>query len=129
MSFVSGAVLESVSESGEALPQPSGTIWDIAVAVTCDIADLTPSETVLETHRVAHGAYYQCTAALSRLHYLVRFNHEARDHPSHELMCKIVDNKMFASFLMDSNSKVIRKYFPQCKACPAANMTQKPLPR
>ena len=44
-------------------------------------------------------------------------------------MCKIVDNKMLASLPDELTSKVIRKYFPLCEACPAANMSQKPIPR
>ena len=44
-------------------------------------------------------------------------------------MCKIVDNKMLASLPKELTSKVIRKFSPQCEACPAANMSQKPIPR
>ena len=44
-------------------------------------------------------------------------------------MCKIVDHKILAGLPKDLTSKVIRKYFPQCEACPAANMHQHPIPR
>ena len=78
---------------------------------------------------MAYATYYRSTAELPRLRDLAKFSHEAWDYPSRELMCKIVDNKMLASFPKKLTSKVIRKYFPQCEACPAANMRQKPILR
>ena len=61
---------------------------------------------------------------------MVRFFHEAWDHPSVELMCKIINEKVFAASIpKELPAKAVRKYFPQCEACPAANMTQNPIPR
>ena len=88
----------SVSESAEPRPSES-TVW-------------RPTEAVMEQHRVACAAFYQCTAELPRLRDLVRFFHDAWDHPSRELMCKIVDNKMLTGLPDELTSKVIRKYFP-----------------
>ena len=60
-----------------ALAEPSRELSDMAATVTCDIADWSPSERVLEQHRVAYGAYYQLTAELPKYKDLVRFFHEA----------------------------------------------------
>ena len=125
LSTTSGAL----ETSAGALAQPPEELSDIAATVTCDEVDWKPSETVLEQHRWAYGAYYHLTAELPRLKDLVRFFHEAWDHPSRELMCKIVDNKMFTSLPKELTSKVIRKFYPQCEACPAGNMAQRPIPR
>ena len=124
---VSNALLESPGALSERSSDLE--ISDIAATETVETAGWTPTETVLEQHRLAYAAYYWNTAQLPRLRDLVRFFHEAWDHPSQELMCKIVDNKMLASLPDELTSKVIRKYFPQCEACPAANMSQKPIPR
>ena len=59
----------------------------------------------------------------------MRFVHEAWDHPSKDLMCKIIDQKMFNNIPGKLTSKVVRKHFPQCEACPAGNMAQNPIPR
>ena len=60
---------------------------------------------------------------------MVRFFHEAWDHPSRDLMCKIVDQQMLANIPKDLTAKTIRKHFPQCEACLAGNMAQQPIPR
>ena len=120
-----GELAEPTGVSSDIATVPS----DIAAPVANDTAIWTPTETVLEQHRLAYAAYYHCTTEHPRLRDLVRFFHEAWDHPSRELMCKIVDNKMLASLPKELTSKVIRKFFPQCEACPAANMSQKPIPR
>ena len=125
---VLGPVLAAAKVSAE----PSTVALDIATVVTgalADIADWRPSASVLETHRIAYGAYYHLTAELPRLRDLVRFFHEAWDHPSCDLMCKIVTDKMFTSIPDELTPKVIRKFFPACEACPAANMAQRDIPR
>ena len=69
----------------------------------------------------AGGAFYYA-AECQTLRDMVRFFHEAWDHPSKELMCKIVDQKMLANIPADMTTKTIRKHFPQCEA-------QQPIPR
>ena len=96
------------------LAELSGASSNIDAAVSGDTAVWEPTEAVLEQHRLAYAAYYHCTAELPRLRDLVQFFHDAWDHPSRELMCKIVDNKMLTSLPKELTSKVIRKYFPQC---------------
>ena len=110
------------------LLEPLGASADIAAAVTCDTADWTPSEMVLEQHKWAYGAYYHLTADLPRIRDLVRFFHEAWDHPSCDLMCKIVDKQMLTNIPKELTAKQIRKYFPACKACSAGNLAQKTVP-
>ena len=38
-------------------------------------------------------------------------------------------SKTFKNIPLELTSKVIRKHFPQCEACPAGNMAQRDLPR
>ena len=59
---------------------------------------------------------------------MVRFFHEAWDHPSRDLMIHIVEKKLFDNIPVKLTAKIIRKPFPQCVACPAGNMAQKPVP-
>ena len=84
---------------------------------------------MLGQHRWAYGAYDQLTAELPRLRDLVRFFHEAWDHPSCDLMCNIVTDQMFTSIPKELTPKVVKKYFPVCEACPAGNMSQRDIPR
>ena len=79
-------------------------------------------------HKRALASFYN-TAEFQTHRDLVRFFHEAWDHPSRELMIKIVDSKAFDNIPVDLTSKRIRKHFPHCEACPANNMAQKPIPR
>jgi hypothetical protein len=44
-------------------------------------------------------------------------------------MCAIVTNDLFLNIPAALTSTVIRKYFPQCEACVAGNMAQKPVLR
>ena len=119
----------ALETSTRALTESAGERSDIATAEAGDTADWRPSERVLEQHRVAYGAYYQLTAELPRYRDLVRFFHEAWDHPSCDLMCKIVNQKLFTSMPKELTAKIIRKYFPSCEACPAGNMAQRDIPR
>ena len=59
---------------------------------------------------LAYGAFYY-TAECPRLKDMVRFFHEAWDHPSQDLMCKIIDQQMFLSIPKELTSKVMRKHF------------------
>ena len=101
----------------------------VASAVTGDTAAWMPSARVMEQHRVAYSGYYHLSAELPRYKDLVRFFHEAWDHPSCDLMCKIVTEKAFVNLPKELTPKIIRKHFPVCEACPAASMAQKPIPR
>ena len=128
---VPDSVMGPALESDEVL-EPRTVASDLAAVVTeayTDIADWRPSAKVLEQHRWAYGAYYQLTAELPRLKDLVRFFHEAWDHPSCDLMCKIVREAMFTSIPKELTPKVIRKHFPACEACPAGNLAQRDIPR
>ena len=104
------------------------TLPTIPSAVSCDIHAWCPSPQVLQSHNTALGAYYY-TADLPRYRDIVRFFHEAWDHPSEELMCRIVNDKVFDNIPKELTAKVIRKHFPQCEACPAGNMAQRDIPR
>jgi len=73
------------------------------------------------------SVYYQ-TAEFQELKDMVRFFHEAWDHPSRELMIWIVKNNVYANLPAALTGTVIRKHFPPCEACPAANMAQRPRP-
>ena len=44
-------------------------------------------------------------------------------------MIRIVEKKLFDNIPKKLTSKIIRKHFPQCVACPAGNMAQKPVPQ
>ena len=70
----------------------------------------------MERHALAVDALntraFYFTALCPRLRDIVRFFYDAWDHPSMELMCKIINEK----------------HFPQREACPAANMTQNHIP-
>ena len=97
-------------------------------AVSCDLNTWRPSAPVLQQHHMALGAYYY-TADLPRYRDIVRFFHEAWDHPSEELMCRIVNDKVLDSIPKELTAKVNWKHFPQCEACPAGNMAQRDVPR
>ena len=43
-------------------------------------------------------------------------------------MCWIVNNNVFQNIPTVLTAKAIRKHFPHCEACPAANMAQQPMP-
>ena len=60
---------------------------------------------------------------------MVQFFHEAWDHPSRDLMIHTVGKKLFDNIPKKLTAKIIRKHFPQCVACPAGNMAQKPVPQ
>ena len=96
--------------------------------VSYELHAWSPSPEVLQSHYTALGAYYY-TADLPRYRDIVRFFHEAWDHPSEELMCRIVNDKVFDNIPKELTAKVIRKHFPQCEACPAGNMAQRDIPR
>ena len=81
---------------------------------------------VLYSHLFVLTAYYQ-TAEFPNLDDTIRLFHEAWDHPSRELITHIVDKKVFDNIPQKLTAKVIRKRFPQCVACPARNMAQKPV--
>ena len=51
---------------------------------------------LLQRHNIAMASYYQ-SAELPTLRDMVRFFHEAWDHPSLELMIHKVDNKIFTN--------------------------------
>ena len=104
------------------------TLHTTPSAVACDIHVWSPSPQALQSHHTALGAYYY-TADLPRYRDIVRFFHEAWDHPSEELMCRIVNDKVFDNIPKELTAKVIRKHFPQCEACPAGNMAQRDIPR
>ena len=72
-------------------------------------------------------AYYHSTEFPS-IGDLVRFLHEAWDHPSRDLMIHIADKNLFDNILKNMSAKVIRKHFPQCVAAPAEYMSQTPVP-
>ena len=44
-------------------------------------------------------------------------------------MIHIVEKKLFDNIPTKLTAKIIRKHFPQCVACPAGNMAQKPVPQ
>ena len=67
-------------------------------------------------HKQALVSFYN-TAEFQTHRDLVRFFHEAWDHPSRELM------------MVDRTPMPIRKHFSHCEAYPANNMAQKPIPR
>ena len=96
--------------------------------VDSNILAWNPNTHFLQRHNIAMASYYQ-SAESPTLRDMVRFFHEAWDHPSRELMIHIVDNKIFTNIPIDLTSTVIRKYFPHCEACPAGNMAQRPIPR
>ena len=102
--------------------------------VTCDPITWSPSPELTERHQrwsayyIKAMASYYSTAEFQTDRDLVRFFHEAWDHPSRELMCKIVDSKAFENLPKRLTSKRIRKLFPQCEACPAGSMAQQPIP-
>ena len=104
-----------------------------AAKVTEATLDWLPDEATVERHEVAVEAYtfgsHYFTAECQTLRDLVRFFHEAWDHPSKDLMCKIIDQKMFSNIPDKLTAKVVRKHFPHCEACPAGNMAQNPIPR
>jgi len=75
----------------------------------------------------SNAAFYQ-SAEFKQYHELVRFFHEAWGHPSRELMCFIVKNRIFKNIHPDLTEKVIRRHFPHCEACPAGNMAQRDKP-
>ena len=83
---------------------------------------------VLYPHLFAKAAYYQ-TAEFPNFKDMVHFFHEAWDHPSRDLMIYIVNKKRFDNIPVKLTAKIIRKHFPQCVACPAGNMAQKPVPQ
>ena len=100
-----------------------------------DTTAYSPSPELTERHErwnvyyiKALASFYN-TAEFQTHRELVRFIHEAWDHPSRELMCKIVDSKAFNNIPLDLTSKLIRKHFPHCEACPTNNMAKKPTPR
>ena len=76
--------------------------------------------TAMKTYTAQAGFYN--TAEFQTHRDLVRFFHEAWDHPSRELMCKIVDEKVFDNIPAEMMSKHIRKHFPHCEACLTINM-------
>ena len=82
----------------------------------------------MERNKTALVSYYN-TAEFQTDRDLVRFFHEAWDHPSRELMCKIVDSKAFDNLPERLTSTRIRKFFSQGEACPACSMAQQPIPR
>ena len=88
---------------------------------------LKPTSSVLYPHLFAKTAYYQ-TAEFPNLDDMVRFSPEAWDHPSRELMIHIVEKKLFDNIPKKLTAKIIRNHFPQCVACLAGNMAQKPVP-
>ena len=115
-------------------PSPLGASEGMtAVDPVCVTVNWVPDAATVERHAVAieamtFGAFY-FTAECPRLRDMVRFFHEAWDHPSMELMCKIINEKIFSNIPKELTAKAVRKHFPQCEACPAANMTQNPIPR
>ena len=78
-------------------------------------------------HSVAMAAYYQ-SAEFKTISEHIRFFHEAWGHPSREQMCWIIRNGVFKNIPKNITEKAVRKHFPHCEACPAANMAQQPMP-
>ena len=60
-----------------ALAKSFGALEDIVASMTCDTADRKLDTAVLQQHRLAYAAYYQCTAELLQLKDLEQFIHEA----------------------------------------------------
>ena len=116
------------------LPLVSDTLLEPTSIATGDTAAWSPSPELIERHQRWNSYYNKAlasfynTAEFQTHRDLVRFFHEAWDHPSRELMCKIVDSKSFDNIPKDLTSKRIRKHFPHCEACPANNMAQRPIP-
>ena len=63
---------------------------------------------------------------ISQFGWYYKLFHEAWDHPIRDLMIHIVDKKLFDNIPEKLTAKVIRKHFPQCVACSAGNIAQKP---
>ena len=75
----------------------------------------------------SYATFYQ-SAEFTAVSDVIKFFHEAWGHPSKQLMCWIVKNKIFENIPVTLTESAIRKYFPHCEACPASNMAQQPMP-
>jgi hypothetical protein len=75
---------------------------------------------------VTNAAYYQ-TAVLKNQTEIVKFFHESWNHASMETMIQMVKNNMLNNIPRDLTEATIRKYFPQCTACPIGNMSKRPM--
>ena len=113
---------------------PSAMPCHMYPAVSCATDAWSPSPELIERnnrwveyHKTALASFYS-TAEFQTDRDLVRFFHEAWDHPSRELICKIVDSQAFDNFPKRLTSKWIRKLFLQCETCPAGSMAQQPYP-
>ena len=86
--------------------------------MSCDTNTWSPSPELTERHQrwsvyfIKAMASYYSTAEFQTDRDLVRFFHEAWDHPSREIMCKIVDSNAFDNLPKRLTSKRIRKLFP-----------------
>jgi hypothetical protein len=69
---------------------------------------------------ISYATFYQ-SAEFGQIAVVVRFFHEAWGHPSRELMCFIIKNQIFKNIPVSLTERVVRKYYPHCEACPAAN--------
>ena len=78
--------------------------------------------------QISGYATFYHSAEFQEIQDVVRFFHEAWAHPSKDLMCWIVNNSIFQNIPAVLTAKAIRKHFPHCEACPAANMAQQPKP-
>ena len=76
---------------------------------------------------ISYATFYQ-SAEFGQIADVVRFFHEAWGHPSRELMCFIIKNQIFKNIPVSLTERVVRKYYPHCEACPAANMAQQLMP-
>ena len=57
---------------------------------------------------------------------LIRFFHETWNHAPMELMIVIVKNKLIKNLPEALTEKAVKKYFPNCNACPVGNLQQRP---
>jgi len=76
----------------------------------------------------ANSSYYSNVPSvhLDSLKELVRYFHEAWNHASSELMCLIIKHQLILNLPPQLTEKVVRKYHPNCNACPAGNLQRRP---
>ena len=103
------------------LPTTTSTSTTALTSISQPLIDL--NQPVVQ----ANASYYS-TAELPTLPNLVRFFHETWDHSSKELMCKVIRDNLIDNIPKELTETVVRKHFPHCEACPAANMSQVPRP-
>ena len=113
---------------------PCPSSWN-PVAIPTGDTDRRPITELKERHHRWRVYYLKAMpscysiAEVQTDHDLIRFFRKAWDHPSRELMCKIVANQTFESLPARLTSKRIWKHFLHCEACPSHKMAQNPIPR